>query len=211
MSPVGERQAKIAGDKLATYLRKYDSALDLPFIHNISEHFRMWHSPYKRTRDTTEIFNKALCTTIKFHNFDIKEHLLLHEQKFGLFDGIPDEELPIKYPEEYAYYKKHEDFQGKFWSRIPLGESRADVCQRVHQAFGTFHRDAQKHGIENLIIVAHGTVNRAFIMMWMHYGFEWFEAEKNPGNCSIRLIENNMDRGYIFNGFRGGSLEESEK
>jgi hypothetical protein len=31
--------------------------------------------------------------------------------------------------------------------------------------------------------------------------FEWFEKEPNPWNCSIRLIENNVDKGYIFQGF----------
>ena len=67
-------------------------------------------------------------------------------------------------------------------------------------------RDSSKHGIDNLIIVAHGTINRAIIMMWLHKSYEWFESEKNPGNCSIRLLDGGEDKGYIFKGFKDGNL-----
>lgn len=76
-----------------------------------------------------------------------------------------------------------------------------DVAQRVHQSFGTFKRDAEKHGIKNIIVVAHGTVNRAFLMMWLHLPYEWMHAEPNPKNCSIRLLEDGEDKGYVFPGF----------
>jgi len=39
-------------------------------------------------------------------------------------------------------------------------------------------------------------------MQWLHYPVEWFEKELNPQNCSIRLIEDNVDHGYIFEGFK---------
>ena len=62
-------------------------------------------------------------------------------------------------------------------SRMPLGESRFDVAKRVHDAFGTFHRDAgngscilhlsfgyltvaEQYSIEDLIIVTHGVTLR---------------------------------------------------
>jgi len=41
-------------------------------------------------------------------------------------------------------YKKCEDVEGKFWARMPLGESRFDVALRVHQFFGTLHRELDK-------------------------------------------------------------------
>jgi hypothetical protein len=34
-----------------------------------------------------------------------------------------------------------------------------------------------------------------------HLSPEWFEAEANPNNCAIRLIENGADQGYVFEGF----------
>lgn len=219
LSPAGEQQAKVTGQKLVKYIIEnfaFRSEINKSgFLKTeddkiqIKENWRLWHSPYKRTRQTKDLIMKELEAKLWLGTtFEAREHLLLHEQKFGLFDGIADEDLPIRYPDEHAFFKKHEDFQGKFWARMPLGESRADVAQRVHQAFGTWHRDAERHKIDNLIIVAHGTVNRAITMMWLHKPYEWFEAEKNPGNCSIRLIENNVDKGYVFKGYKDNVINE---
>lgn len=84
---------------------------------------------------------------------------------------------------------------------MPLGESRFDVCKRVHQAFNTLYADARKHKISDIVVVTHGVTLRAFLMMWLHFTPEWFEKEQNPHNCGIRLIDGNMDKGYIFQGF----------
>ena len=204
----GILQAQKAGEFLNKHF-KYQ------FPHNIehikcNKHIRMWVSPYQRTRQTAaEIFKN---TEYSYkdgskHNriTSQREHINLVEQQFGLFDGLSDDkmynEIQQKYPDEYEHYKKCEDFGGKFWARMPLGESRFDVTLRVQQSFGTFWRDAEKHGIENIVVVAHGLSIRAFIMSWMHYSVEWFESEPNPPNCSIRLLQNNVDKGYIFEGF----------
>lgn len=189
---------------------------------------RIWHSPNKRTRQTAAAIEETCvlpniedAPKTKFHVpeegrhdtinhavrkdgdswfIDKKEHLLLYEQQFGLFDGLSDEERKEQYPMEFAYYEKCKKFQGKMWAKMPLGESRADVCQRMHQTFGTF-RDDQNKGIQNIVVVGHGTTNRAFIQMWMNYPWEWIEKEPNPKNCSIRLLEDGVDKGYIFEGY----------
>lgn len=200
---------------------------------------RLWHSPYRRTRETAA----GIADTCRFH-FDhevevlgdrpmrrnqiqldedgnatqldtswffdsedsgpvphAREHILLAEQQFGIFDGLSDSERERDYPAEQAYYEKCKQYEGKMWPKMPLGESRFEVCQRVHQAFGTFHRDAARHGIENIVVVGHGTTNRAFVQMWLHKPWEWMHEESNPKNCSVRLIEDGVDRGYIFEGF----------
>jgi len=84
---------------------------------------------------------------------------------------------------------------------MPLGESRFDVATRVHQAFGTFQRDRSFHDIRDVVVVCHGVTLRAFVMMWCHLSPEWFEAEPNPPNCAVRVIEGGVDRGYLFEGF----------
>lgn len=132
---------------------------------------------------------------------DQKEHFLLHEQQFGIFDGLSDEQRREMYPAETEYYEKCKQFEGKVWAKLPMGESRIDVARRMHQAFGTFKRDEEKHEIENIVVVGHGTTNRCFTMAWMHLGPEWLEKEPNPKNCAIRLIEHGVDKGYIFEGF----------
>jgi len=183
---------------------------------------RLWLSPYTRTRQTADEI-AAVSTLVRPVSvgidvaspgqrletrdpgasifLDRREHLLLAEQQFGIFDGLSDEEREAKYPDAHAYYEKCKRHEGKLWPKMPLGESRFEVCQRVHQAFGTFHRDARRHRIDNIVVVGHGTTNRAFVMMWCHLPYEWMHQEPNPRNCSVRLIEDGEDRGYIFDGF----------
>jgi broad specificity phosphatase PhoE len=157
---------------------------------------RIWTSPYKRTRQTAQAIEQVL----DGFSVNIREHINLCEQQFGLFDGIPDDELPTLFPKEHAHYAKCEEHEGKFWARMPLGESRFDVAVRIRQVFGTFRHDATRHGIDNVIIICHGISLRAFVMQWLHLTPEWFDAEPNPGNTWIRLIEDEEDKGYVYKG-----------
>jgi 2,3-bisphosphoglycerate-dependent phosphoglycerate mutase len=185
LSPEGHRQALATGDRISEHLMSQ----------TLSGPVRVWSSPYYRTRQTAQHIRERL--GFNQINHDYCEHINLCEQQYGLFDGIPDEELHLHYPAEAAHYTKCEKHEGKFWARMPLGESRFDVAVRVHQAFGTWHRDAQRHGIENLVVVCHGVTLRAIVMQWLHLTPEWFEAEKNPANGSIRIINDNTDLGYL--------------
>ncbi len=189
----GHSQAVFAANKVYNYLQRYDDRITGKARPNIA----LWVSPYLRTRQTAEPFTK-----LKWLNGDllfssIKEDVALVEQQFGLFDGLSDEELQEKYPNEYEHYSKCEKFNGRFWARMPLGESRLDVTLRVHQLFGTWQRDAEKHNIHKLVVVSHGVTIRAIVMRWLHHSVEWFEAEKNPTNCSIRIIKDCTDYGYL--------------
>jgi len=188
LSDKGVIQAIEAGKVICDYL---DSSLEFA-----DPCCRLWCSPYKRTRQTADGIMKSCGEFI----IDRKEHVLLCEQQFGLFDGLSREERASLYPNEYAFYSKCKGFEGKFWARMPLGESRFDVATRVHQAFGTFHRDHDKHGVENIIVVCHGVTLRAFVMMWCHLSPEWFDAEPNPKNGAVRLIWDSVDQGYLTDG-----------
>jgi broad specificity phosphatase PhoE len=186
LSPLGHEQASNAGKRLAIKMAQ-------PM--NSFKKVRVWSSPYKRTRQTASGIMFELTKLGVEH--DYREHINLCEQQYGLFDGIPDEDLHKHFPAEAAHYAKCEAHEGKFWARMPLGESRFDVAVRVHQAFGTWHRDAERHGITDLIVVTHGVTLRAIVMQWLHLTPEWFEAEKNPANCAIRLLYDGHDYGYI--------------
>jgi 2,3-bisphosphoglycerate-dependent phosphoglycerate mutase len=166
---------------------------------------RMWLSPYERTRQTSAEITRGINHVCQQRGdinvlMDQREDIRLCEQQFGLFDGIPDDERHVHYPAEAAHYKKCEDQGGHFWARMPLGESRFDVANRVHEAFGTFHRDNDRHGIDTIIVVCHGVTLRAFVMQWLALTPEWFNDEPNPGNCDIRLIDGGFDMGYIYHG-----------
>lgn len=209
LSERGREQAVRAGQFLRGYFEEMVDTEGPPYVRP-----RLWVSPYLRTRQTADGIeegigrvgapvlypdrDKAIPQFPRIR--DRREHLCLCEQQFGLFDGIPDEELSVRYPAEHAHYRKQEEFEGRFWARMPMGESRWDVAIRVHQAFGTWHRDAERHGVENLIVVTHGVTIRCIVMRWLHLPFEWIEDEKNPQNCSVRLIEEGEDKGYIYAG-----------
>ena len=192
LSERGKEQAREAGRQIAAHFAERPTTG--------VRHTRLWVSPYTRTRETAD----GIQETAGHHITDRKEHILLCEQQFGLFDGIPDGELPKRFPQEFAYYDMQCRFGGKFWARMPQGESRFDVAKRIHQAFGTFHRDAEVHGIHDIVVICHGVTLRAFVMMWCHLSPEWFEEEKNPCNCAVRVIDSGVDQGYLFAGFPRG-------
>jgi len=192
LTELGQQQADAAGPALATLLKE----------DRVYGPIRMWVSPYIRTRDTAERIFASLKDEF---NIDKREHINLCEQQFGLFDNVPDEELPKVFPLEHAHYDLAEKYQGRFWPRMPLGESRFDVARRVYESFGTFHRDSDRHQIDNIIVVCHGVVLRAFIMQWLHLPYEWMDTQRNPGNCDIYRIsktrafgETHIEHGYVY-------------
>lgn len=158
----------------------------------------IWVSPYNRTRETFKIFNSI----IDFQNMKAvcKEDILLAEQEFGLFDSIPEERWKELYPSEYSFYNRVRSQQGKFWARKPMGESPFDVAIHVKEFFGTLRRDEEKHNIDTVFIFTHGVTLRTFTMQWLHYDVDWYQNEKNPGNCWIRYIKDKNDYGYIYKG-----------
>jgi len=194
LSEVGHAQARRTGTFLRGYLEEHQLGRGAP--RRSDERIRLWYSPYKRAAQTAEHIREEIGDRI----MDSRSTIELVEQQFGLFDGVPPGELPIRFPTEFAHYKKHMDFKGRFFARVPLGESRFDVALRVKNCFGTFHRDSDAHDVNTIIIVCHGVVIRAFLMQWFHHTPEWFDAEPNARNASVRLIESNVDKGYIHDG-----------
>ena len=178
----GKEQARENGAWLAAYCKERN--IDLSKA-------RIWRSPYLRTRQTSEEFNRYLQIG------DIREDITLTEQQFGLFDSVPEDEWGNLYPNEYAEYKRQLSNYGKFYARLPLGESPFDVAVRIHQFMGTIYRDFEKHGVDTLFIFTHGTTLRTFLLRWFHYSPEWYHEQRNPKNCWIREIEGDRDLGYI--------------
>jgi 2,3-bisphosphoglycerate-dependent phosphoglycerate mutase len=197
LTDLGRTQANASGQWLGQY-----------FLDNNTPETktRFWVSPYTRTRQTAdEVIRGVEAVALKTNSdqqfkflHDRREHVNLVEQQFGLFDGIPEEDLSKHFPHEAAHYNKQIEFEGKFWARMPLGESRFDVAIRVHQAFGTFHRDYDTKGINQIVVVSHGVTMRAFMMQWLHRSYEWFEQARNPENASIHIVHGQTDLGCVF-------------
>jgi len=185
----GRAQAKKAGKFLLEYYRSN------PFPNPQ----RVWTSPYLRAIQTADEIEKALGPGFVLHR---RTNIRLREQEFGLLNGIAGVGggTAEHYPDVHENYQRFKRYGGKFYAKNPCGESRADVCDRVHMFCGTLKRDLERHGIEEVWVVCHGTTLRAFVMEWMHYDVEWFEEEPNPPNCAIRLLEDHEDLGFIYTG-----------
>lgn len=179
----GRQQARAGGEFLADYCQK--QGLDLTKA-------RLWQSPFLRTRQTAEEFNRALGIQ------EIREDITLTEQQFGLFDALPPEKWQAMYPRAYEEYQRQQNNFGKFYARLPMGESPFDVAVRIHQFMGTIARDYEKHGADPLFVFTHGATLRAFLLRWFHYSPEWYQQEPNPKNCQIRAIDGSRDLGYIY-------------
>jgi 2,3-bisphosphoglycerate-dependent phosphoglycerate mutase len=206
LAPEGHRQAAEAGKKLADQLARQRDQMQKAFPDSENQiiKVRLMVSPYVRTRQTAE----GITTALKAEGIDysLREALSVREQSFGLFDGVPDDELPKIFPLEYAHYKKHTDFEGEFFAPMPLGESRAMVSDRVRDCFGTILRDMSGDDpVTSMIVVSHGVTIRCFIMSWLHRQWEWCENQPNPDNCSITRIfgtKGNWNCDSFFEGFK---------
>lgn len=181
----GEKQAEEGGKWLAKYCE--ENGVDLT-------NARIWRSPFKRTRQTSDIFNESLKIG------SVLEDVTLTEQQYGLFDAVPEEKWGELYPVEFAEYQRQKTNSGRFYARTPLGESPFDVAIRVQQFIEVIKKDNEKKGVDTLFVFAHGTVMRTFLLRWFHYSPEWYETEKNPRNCYIREITEDLDKGYIYKG-----------
>lgn len=161
---------------------------------------KLYHSSYRRARQTKDEIVKVIKPLLS----EIKEEVLLIEENHGIFDGLCDIEMEIQHPKEFATFNKNGKHSGKFYARYPDGESPFDVVCRLRQFFHDLRKD-EENGVDCTIIVAHGIVIKAFAMAWLNKTPEWYEEEKSPGNCAIRVLEGNKDHGYIYGGHRNGN------
>lgn len=184
LSKKGEQQVIKTGE----FLKKYvdENKIDL----NKSV---LWISPYERTRQTARLINDSLNIQ------KVKEDITLIEQRYGLFSDKEIELIKQMYPEEFKFYDNYYQNDGKFYAKLPQGESPFDVSLRTKQFIDTIFRDDE----DTLFVVSHGTTIKTIIMNWFHYSPEWFNNEPNIENASVRLIESEnkiSNEKYIYGG-----------
>lgn len=191
LSPLGEKQAYEAGAFLKKYLEERKIPMELSAL---------WESPYLRAEQTANGIKKH----IRFFR-DYQDPRLV-ERDMGLFDNIARETWDEIAPAEtHNTDIRQNSLRGKFFCRLPQGESPLDVFVRISTFMESIYRDR----FDNLFIVTHGAVIKVMLMKIFHYPLEWFYHEKRPANCSIRLVERGEDQkpkdcGYIYDG--GGTF-----
>lgn len=186
----GKEEARLAGE----FLKKYITDNEVDLSNSV-----MWVSPYTRTRETASIINDILGIQ------KVKEDITLIEQQYGLFSDKEIAKIREMYPDQFAFYDNYYQNDGKFYAKLPQGESPFDVALRTKQFIDTIYRDKE----DVLFVVSHGATIKTIVMNFFHYSPEWYSSEITPGNCSIRLIEAdgkvNYER-YIYNEPKGKKL-----
>ncbi|MEZ4295330.1 MAG: histidine phosphatase family protein [Polyangiaceae bacterium] len=171
VDPDADEQARAAGEKLA------ELAIDPASV-------CCWSSSFLRCRQTEAIV-MARAFGVAGGAVNRRESFLLREQDFGDWDGLTDAEIEERDPVRWEKRRRAQHTLGIFYFRYPNGESRADVVERMSIFIGKIHRSRYP----THVIFLHGVTQRAFRMAWMNRSVEWFEAERNPMNASVLLIE----------------------
>ncbi len=148
-----------------------------------SETVQAYISPYYRTRQTYEGIALVLKGAIKGCNEDPR----MREQDWG----------HLRHPDDSRLLRVERNQYSLFYYRMKDGESGADVYDRVSVFFETMYRDFNKESFpENVLIVTHGMTLRIFLMRWLHWTVEEYEALDNPGNCQVIVMEQDEQGKY---------------
>ncbi|KAI3470581.1 hypothetical protein Pfo_027244 [Paulownia fortunei] len=150
-------------------------------------------SPSNRTRETVEEITRRGDTFPKDKVVGVREECRLREQHFGNFQEL----------EERKRIKRTRNRYGKFFYRVPDGESSADVYDRVSTFLEGLWRDMETNKFSNgssdelnLIVVSHGLTILLFLMKWFNWTVDQFEGLTNPRNCEYRVLQLGLNGEY---------------
>lgn len=176
LTELGKQQAHISGKLISAEL------LD----RNLHEPFFIYCSTYKRAIQTAEIISQYITHS------KIIEDITIIEQNYGLAIGFAS----IK---EYLKFENPEDEQrmfellGEFYSRLPFGESKADVALRA-EVF--LQKVLQFKHVKNILVVSHkcfcSMLHKQIIGKY-EQEFEW----KN-GETRVYQVENNTSNPMLW-------------
>lgn len=151
-------------------------------------------SPYERARATETQVAAAIHAYVT-ERVELPE---LAEQQYGLFDGVPPDEIAATFPNEYARYQLAQQFNGRFWARPPQGESLFDVYERVSDVANMIRFTYKRSAISTFVIIAHANVLRCFMMAWCNQPYETVVTQAVPGNSEIVKIKGQDIIGSVF-------------
>jgi broad specificity phosphatase PhoE len=130
----------------------------------------IYTSPLRRAREGADCVADVL-------KLPIREDARLMEIHAGVFQGLDWKDIEVRYPREAAAWRTQDpDF------RIPEGESRRDLMQRVATALA----DIREAGHRQVVVVAHGGSLAAGFKALLE-----IPAHRNPftlGNGSISKL-----------------------
>ena len=135
-------------------------------------HCNIWHSPYKRAVQSSEIIQKRL-KELEFNPINkVYENPLLIERKWGELNYIV--ERGEKTEEHFNFFYEPE-----------RGESFAQAYQRAV----LFHQHmTMRSGYDNNVIVAHGEFNKLYMMYLLDWTIDEFNKWRNQRNSEVQML-----------------------
>lgn len=133
----------------------------------------IYSSPLIRAYKTAEIIRRD-------RNIEIKTDDRLKEMCFGIYEGMPSDQVPADFS---AFFDAPDEY-------VPMegGESFQDVIART----GSFIEDVvvlASKTVSKMLIVAHGALNNALALHLLHREVKDYWAGIFPRNCSASVYE----------------------
>ena len=153
-----------------------------------------------------------LINGIQFINGAINSRILKDSQEYYALAVIKS-----LFPDDYKTLVKKEtdrpdlkNIDDLYGVEVTTADSKID--NEDNRLFDIYGKDKkkkikdklEKHGkkiseTKNVIIISHATTIKCFLLVWFNYSpYMWYKNEPIPSNCSIRLINNSHDYGYIY-------------
>ncbi|MCP2095945.1 Broad specificity phosphatase PhoE [Actinosynnema pretiosum] len=165
LTPLGEREAKEAGDRVKALLQDVPAAV--------------YVSPYTRTRSTLRLLELGALAE------RVVAEPRLREQDWG---NLQD---PVQ--QEVLKHQRHAF--GHFFFRLPNGESGADVDDRVAAFLDGLEARARAGGHPGTsLVVSHGLTIRLLCRRLFGWSVELFESLSNLETCGHRVLEHDGER-----------------
>lgn len=135
LTDVGREQAGALGVRLAAEFGTFDL---------------VYHSGYRRTRETAELVLTAMGES---NSSNVRESIFLRERDAGYAFNMTTAEAKTAFPWLQEYWRT----VGPFYARPPGGESLADVAGRVQLFFESCERELAR---QRVLLVTHAGVVR---------------------------------------------------
>ena len=137
----------------------------------------VYSSDLSRARETAEIIAERLGLSVVIVP-------ALRELDYGDWEGMPEVELPKRYPQLFAEWRANPADV-----RTPNGETFGELRDRACSAL---HRIAEAHSDGNAIVVAHKSANRVILCCLMGIDINHYR-EIGQGNAALNVIERRSD------------------
>lgn len=184
------RHGEVAWNKEATYIGRTDLPLNetgrkqAEWVADRLEREQIhavYASDLSRARETAELIAKRF-------ELPVKTFPELRELNYGDWEGMPEASIPLEFPEVFTAWRKDPADV-----RVPGGENLSELRDR---AYTTFLRIADSHPDEDIVIVAHKSVNRMIICCLLEAPVGNYR-QVGQGNTALNIIERRKDGSLV--------------